>query len=97
MTNDIKIIELVSVFCPACGHKFDHKKRAPGKIVGFWGGALVGAKAGAGIGIVGGPIGAIAGTIPGAIVGAIFGRKLGGAITDADPKCPKCTTAFKMP
>ena len=96
MTTD-KVIQLISIYCPSCGHNFSHEKKVVGKTVGFVGGAALGAKFGAGVGLVGGPLGAIAGTVPGAILGAVFGSKLGGAVTETNPSCPKCGTDFKMP
>lgn len=91
-----KVTELVSIFCPACGHKFSHERQAKGKTIGGLGGAAVGAKIGAGVGLVAGPIGAIAGTVPGAIIGAIFGSKAARSLVD-DPACPKCNQKFVMP
>jgi phage tail tape-measure protein len=90
------VTELVSVFCPKCGHGFTCESKSTGKKVGLVGGALAGAKVGAGVGLVGGPIGAIAGTIPGALLGAVFGGRLGRSVAD-DPKCPKCSTKFELP
>ena len=91
-----KVTELVSIYCPKCGHSFTHPKSSTGKTVGGWGGAGAGACLGAQIGIVGGPLGAIAGTIPGAILGAIFGAKAGRSVAD-DPTCPKCAVKFEVP
>lgn len=91
-----KVKELVSVFCPKCGHGFSCDKSTAGKTVGGLGGAGTGAWLGAQIGIVGGPLGAIAGTIPGAILGFVFGGKAGRSIVD-DPKCPKCGVKFVLP
>ena len=91
-----KVTELLSIFCPACGHGFTHERQVKGKAIGGVGGAIAGAKVGAGIGLAGGPIGAMAGTIPGAILGAIFGSKAGRSLAD-DPKCPKCSQKFVMP
>lgn len=91
-----KAIELISVYCPSCGHGFTHEKTVSGKTVGALGGAGAGALLGAKLGIVGGPLGAIAGTIPGAILGAVFGGKTGRAVSD-DPKCPKCGVKFVLP
>ncbi len=95
MTNG-KVIELVSIYCPACGHGFTHERKAAGKTLGAVGGAIAGAKVGAGVGLVGGPLGAIAGTIPGAALGLFFGGKAGRSLAD-DPKCPKCATKFQLP
>lgn len=64
-----KVTELIVIFCPACGHKFSHEKKAAGKALGAVGGAIAGAKVGAGVGLVGGPLGAIAGTIPAPLLG----------------------------
>ncbi len=95
MSSD-KAIELISSYCPACGHGFFHQKKVAGKAIGGIGGAIAGAKIGAGVGLVGGPLIAMAGTIPGALVGLIVGSKAGRSIAD-DPKCPKCGTKFKRP
>jgi uncharacterized membrane protein len=95
MTTD-KVTELISVYCPSCGHNFNHEKKGTGRTLGAVGGAIAGAKVGAGVGLVGGPLGAIAGTIPGAALGLLFGGRLGRSLTD-DPKCPKCATKFELP
>lgn len=89
------VVELVSVYCPKCGHGFLHKKTATGKTVGGAGGAAAGAVLGAKIGIAAGPLGAFAGTIPGAILGAIFGKSKGGKLDRAT--CGRCKTAFDVP
>jgi len=91
-----KVVELISVFCPSCGHKFTCPKASTGRTVGRWGGAGAGAWAGAQLGIVGGPLGAIAGTIPGAVLGYVFGGRAGRSVVD-DPKCPKCSVKFVVP
>ena len=91
-----KVTELISIYCPMCGHGFTHEEKAAGRTIGGVGGALAGAKVGAGVGLVGGPVGAIAGTIPGAVLGFIFGSKAGRSLAD-DPKCPKCATKFALP
>ena len=92
----VNVTELLSIFCPSCGHGFTHEKQIKGKAIGGVGGAIAGAKVGAGVGFVAGPIGAMAGTIPGAILGAIFGSKVGRSLSD-DPKCPKCSQKFPVP
>ena len=91
-----KTIELLSVYCPACGLGFTHEKKIAGKTIGALSGAGAGALIGAKIGIVGGPLGAMAGTIPGAIFGAMFGGKTGRSLSD-DPRCPKCEVKFIAP
>ena len=91
-----KLIELISVYCPSCGHGFTYEPTVSGKTMGVLSGAGAGALLGAKIGIVGGPLGAMAGTIPGAIFGAIFGGKTGRSLAD-DPQCPKCNVKFIAP
>jgi len=89
------VVELISVFCPKCGHGFTHEQSNSGKTVGGLSGAMAGAALGAKIGIAAGPLGAFAGTIPGALLGAVFGSSKGSQLDQA--KCPKCKTAFDLP
>lgn len=85
----------IQLFCPSCGHNFQHLVNFKGKILGGSGGAISGALLGAKFGIAGGPLGAIAGTIPGAVLGAIFGKDFGNKFDK--PKCPSCFESFEIP
>lgn len=86
---------VIKVYCPKCGHGFDHEVLTNGQVTGGIGGASAGAILGGKIGLALGPFGAIAGTIPGAILGGYFGKNIG---TDFDkPTCPNCSTKFQIP
>ncbi|MEY8689669.1 MAG: hypothetical protein AB9M53_07300 [Leptothrix sp. (in: b-proteobacteria)] len=85
----------VQVYCPKCGHGFNHLPTSSGKTVGGLSGAAAGALMGAKFGIAGGPLGAIAGTVPGAILGGLFGTSWGAKNDRA--KCEKCKTEFSPP
>lgn len=89
------VLERIAVYCPSCGHGFNHERTVAGKTVGGLGGAVAGAALGAKIGIAAGPLGAFAGTIPGAVLGAVFGSSKGSQLDQA--KCPKCSTGFDLP
>ena len=87
--------KLIKLFCPSCGHQFEHSPNFKGKVVGGSSGLISGAILGAKVGIAGGPLGAIAGTIPGAVLGGIFGKNFGNKFDK--PKCPSCSNSFEIP